>query len=407
MNGGTLLDVLLVVLLVAYTAGGVRRGFVYGSLSLFGFVAGGVVGLLLLPHLVSLLEDGGRLPALLRPGLGRLALVVLVVLVLAWAGQLVGSLLGRQLRDRVTWRPARVLDKVLGAVAALAAVALLTWFVAGALRALPSPAVSRAVTNSRVVQAVDAVVPSGVDRLAHALQRLMQSQGFPKVFDGISPEVILPVDPPRADEVTGAAAVAADSTVKITGLAADCDRRQEGSGFVVAPERVVTNAHVVAGVDTPYVRVGGDGPKLRGQVVLLDVDLDLAVVAVPGLDAQPLPLGTDQHRGAPVVVAGYPLDGPYTAEPARVRQVLTASGEDIYGQPGVDRRVYSLYADVEPGNSGGPLLDPEGRLVGVVFAKSLDDAQTGYALTLAQSLPVLQQAPRLTRAVDSGRCPVG
>ena len=151
----------------------------------------------------------------------------------------------------------------------------------------------------------------------------------------------------------------------------------------------------------------GTGARLDAEVVLFDPERDLAVLAVPGLTAPPLALGTDLAGGAPAVVVGYPGDGPFTSTVARVRQVLQARGEDIYGEPGVSRQVYSLYAQVRPGNSGGPLLDPAGALVGVVFASSLDDPDTGYALTLAESRPVLDQAAAATEAVDTGACSSG
>jgi S1-C subfamily serine protease len=404
VSGGKWVDVLLVVVLLAYAVSGLRRGLLQGLLSLAGFVAGGIGGLVLLPNLVETLAERGRFGRLLEPGLGRIAVVVIGVLLMAWAGQLLGSLLGRGLRGRVTSRPAQLLDRALGGVAALAAVVLLVWFVAGALRASPSPGLSRAIAQSRVVSVVDRVVPPAADRLARGFRQLIEAQGFPRVFEGLGPEVILPVDPPSNAEVGVAATAAAGGIVKITGLARSCERGQEGTGFVVAPQRVVTNAHVVAGVDEPFLRVGGEGRRYQGEVVLLDVDRDLAVIAVPELDAAPLVLGADLPRGAAAVVAGFPLDGPYTVEPARVRQVLTARGENIYGEPGVDREVYSLFADVEPGNSGGPLLDPQGRVVGVVFAKSLDDPETGYALTLRESRPVLQQASTLHQPVPVGAC---
>ncbi|GAB2692915.1 MarP family serine protease [Thalassiella azotivora] len=406
MSGALLLDAVLVLTLVAYAVTGARHGLVHGLLSLGGFVVGGLVGIRLLPVVVENVWDGEP-GSVLAPGTGRVVVVVIGVLVLAWAGQLLGSLLGRAVRDRLTWAPAQVVDRALGAVAAVVAVALLSWFVAGALRASPAPSLSRAVAESRVVQALDRVVPPGTGGLAGDLRALLESSGFPRVFDRIGPEIILPVDPPDPTAAAGPAGVAAGGVVKVTGIADSCARGQEGTGFVVADERVVTNAHVVAGVEEPAVQVTGEGRRWPARVVVMDADRDLAVLAVDGLPTAPLPLGEDLERGDAAVVAGFPLDGPYTAEAARVRQVLTARGEDIYGNPGVERRVYSLHARVEPGNSGGPLLDAAGRVVGVVFAKSLDDPSTGYALTLAESAPVLSAAATAEQPVDVGACTVG
>lgn len=397
MSAGTLLDLALVVLLVAYTVSGFRQGFVLGALSLLGFLGAGFVAMALLPELVGNLA----------PGLGRVVLVLGGVLLAAWAGQSLGVLVGRALRERFTWEPVRALDSALGAVAALLAVALLTWFVAGALRASPAPTLARAVASSKVVAVVDSVVPNGATQIFSGFRQALEAGAFPRVFDGLAPEQILPVEPPDPAEVGEAAAAAAGGIVKVTGVAEECSRGQEGTGWVVAPQRVVTNAHVVAGVSEPLVQVTGQGERLQGEVVLFDAARDLAVIAVPDLEAAPLALGGDLEAGQPAAVAGFPLNGPYQSSPARVRQVIDARGEDIYGRPGVVREVYSLFADVEPGNSGGPLLDPSGAVVGVIFAKSLDDGDTGYALTLDESQEVIDAAASASDPVPVGPCTTG
>jgi S1-C subfamily serine protease len=302
----------------------------------------------------------------------------------------------------------RVLDSVLGAVASVLAVSLLVSLIAGAVRGGPSPALSRAVARSRVVAAIDRVMPAETGRVFAGFRSLLDAEGFPRVFQGFGPEIIRPVDPPDAGAaLTPGVRSAADSIVKITGLASSCSRTQEGSGWVLARDVVVTNAHVVAGVDEPHVRVAGDGPSRSGRVVVFDPVRDLAVIDVPGLDAPPIALGDDLGRGDPAVVAGFPLDGPYRLDPARVRDVITARGKDIYDQRTSVREVYSLYARVQPGNSGGPLLTEDGRVAGVVFAKSLDDASTGYALTPDELDAVLAEAGTRTAAVPTGACARG
>jgi S1-C subfamily serine protease len=195
--------------------------------------------------------------------------------------------------------------------------------------------------------------------------------------------------------------------VKITGEATSCGRGQEGSGAVIAPHRVVTNAHVVAGVTNPRVQVGGTGRRYLASVVSFDARRDLAVLSVPGLKTAAIPLGSDLSRGDPALVAGFPNDGPFHASAARVRQLIRARGEDIYGQPGAVRAVYSLYVTVQPGNSGGPVLNAKGQLVGVVFAKSLDDKATGYALTLGESRSTIEQGATATAPVGTGGCANG
>lgn len=393
MSEALLVDVVLVLVLVAYLVNGIGRGALAGVLSVTGLLAGAVLGALVVPPLAADLE----------PGPGRSLLVLAGILGLAALGQGLGGALGRRGRGSLPEGHARLLDSTLGGVVAVVVVAVLLTVMVDAVRGAAVPGLSRAVAASSVARALDRAVPDSLTGAADGVARSVAG-GFPRVFEGVGPEVIVPVDPPVAAEVGDVALRVGGSTVKVTGATDGCGTTQEGSGFVVAPERVVTNAHVVMGVPEPGVQVLGEGERLEATTVLFDPQRDLAVLAVPGLEAEPLVRGEDLDRGAPAAVLGYPLDGPYRASPARVRQVLTATGEDIYGQSGARREVYSLYATVQQGNSGGPVVDPQGQLVGVVFAASLDDPDTGYALTLAEAAPVLDAAPGATARVDVGPC---
>lgn len=393
-----ILDLVLVVIMLGYAISGFRQGLLVGALSLGGFVGGAVLAMWAAPSLLSGME----------PGAQRSAIVLLAVILTAWIGQFVGALLGSRLRELVPSGPVATADHVAGAAAGLVAVALVLWFVAGAVRGGPSPALSRTVASSRVIQAIDDLVPRQFVGVADAFRNAVGDTTFPRVFAGVGPENISPVPAPRESDIGGAALKRAHrSVVKITGTATSCGRGQEGSGAVIARERVVTNAHVVAGVTEPRVQVGGTGRRYPARVVEFDPRRDLAVLAVPGLKAAPIPLGEDLARSDPALVAGFPNDGPFRASPARVRQITRASGEDIYGQPGAVRKVYSLYVTVQPGNSGGPVLDAKGRLVGVVFAKSLDDKATGYALTLGEARSTIAAGAAATTAVGTGGCANG
>jgi S1-C subfamily serine protease len=390
------IDVLLAAVLIAYAVSGFRQGLALSVLSLGGFVLGAVVAILAVPMIASRLDAGPE----------RSFAVLAAVLVLAWLGQVLGAVIGGRLREQLPHGPARLLDQGLGAVAGVLAAALVMWFVGGAVRSVPS--VAGRVASSEVLQTIDVVMPQQARSLASRFRETVAASDFPRVFSGAGPEDIAAVEAPDRTAIpTDVAALVRRSTVKITGDAQECSRSQEGSGAVVAPERVVTNAHVVAGVSRPQVQVGGAGRRYAGKVVLFDPERDLAVLAVPGLPTRALPLGGDIARGDDAAFAGYPRNGPYSLGAARVRSVLRASGDDIYGKPGVVRRVYSLYATVEPGNSGGPLVDPAGELVGVVFAKSLDDAETGYALTMAEARGTIDAGVAAADAVDTGGCATG
>jgi S1-C subfamily serine protease len=394
-----LIDVVLAVVIISYAISGYRQGLAVGALSLGGFLAGALIAMEIVPPMAEGLDEG----------IERSFGVLVSVLLFAWLGQLAGAVIGARLRRHLTLRPAQIADQLLGMVAGVIAVLLVLWFVGGALRGSPAPAVNRAVSSSRLLATVDRIVPEDLNVLAENFRRAVAGSNFPRVFAGVAPEKILPVPPPDSGTASPRVlARAARSVVKIVGDAAACGRGQEGSGAVVAPQRVVTNAHVVAGVVAPTVQVGGEGPGLAARVVLFDPQRDVAVLAVPGLSAPALPLASrNLGRGDGAVVAGFPRNGPFAVGGARVRDVLTAVGEDIYGKPGVEREVYSLYANVQQGNSGGPLLDTSGTVVGLVFAKSLDDASTGYALTVKEIGSDVRAGEEADARVSSGGCAAG
>lgn len=402
MSGGTLLDLVLGLALLTYAVSGYRQGLVVSALSLLGFLGGGALGLWLLPAVLE------RWDYVQNHEVLRVVVLVFGVFLVASFGQAVMVSVGSRARSHVRAKSLQAVDSLLGAVAVVVAVSVLLWFIAGAVRpAAPAP-LARAIGESRVLRAIDTVVPPQTGRLFAGFRSMLDRNGFPRVFDGLSPEPITPAQPPDSTVSASAAVRAASaSMVKITGVAEACNRGQEGSGFVVAAGRVVTNAHVVAGMSNPNVKVKGVGRSYSATVVVFDPQRDLAVLDVDGLTAPPLNLGTDLAGGDSAVVAGFPLDGPYRLDAARVRRVITATGSDIYGQPGIDREIYSLYARVEPGNSGGPLLSTSGRVVGIVFAKSLDDDSTGYALTLQEAAPVLAVAASAYQPVPTGACSAG
>jgi S1-C subfamily serine protease len=370
-------------------------------MSLIGFLAGGALGMWLLPELLR------HWDTIDNNAVSRTVVLIAGVFVLAAIGQRIAVGVGSQVRSGLTDKPERVIDSALGAVATVVAVSVLVWFLAGAVRGGAQTQLAKAIGASRVVSTIDRFVPPQTAKLFAGFQSVLDREGFPRVFEGVRAEPIAPIAPPDRQVAYGpGVARASESIVKITGVASSCNREQEGSGWVVSPERVVTNAHVVAGTTSENVRIQGVGRSYDARVVVFDPKRDLAVLAVPGLPAPSSKQGPALKRSASAVVAGFPLNGPYRLDSARVRDVLTAAGSDIYGSPGAIREVYSLFARVQPGNSGGPLLSPSGDVVGVVFARSLDDDSTGYALTLDEARPVLDRAGR-SAPVSTGDCVAG
>lgn len=396
---GTFLDIVLAVILVSYAWSGFRQGFVVSVLSLAGFLGGGALAMLALPMLLD------RWPALDDRDALRAVVVVAVVFVSAALGQALLITIGRQLRPRRSESAVGRLDAIGGMAAVLVATSVLVWFVAGALRPAAPPTVAGAMADSKVLSAIDTVVPQRTSRLFARFQQALDAEGFPKVFEGFGREPIVAVDAPDAASTRlPEVAAVAGSIVKIIGTSDRCDQGHEGSGWVVSRGKIVTNAHVVAGLEQIVVRARGVGRGHPATVVSFDPARDLAVLDVPGLDAAPLERGPDLTPGEEAVVAGFPLNGPYDLQPARVRRVIDARGSDIYGQQGTSREVYSLRALVRQGNSGGPLLDTQGRVVGIIFAKSLDDPETGYALTLDEADRVLRGAADADTPVPTGAC---
>lgn len=392
MNG---LDVVLLVAAAAFGYSGFRQGFIVGLLSLVGFLGGSVLALVLAPVVLDAAEPD-RTQSLIAIG---------VVLVSAGLGQLLFASIGHLLRRRITWAPARTGDSVIGAAMSVLSLLLISWFFASALRPGPIPEISRQISDSSVVTAVDQVMPDKARTLFSSFRRVLDVNALPPVFGGLEPENIRPVAPPAQSVVQSAVMRrAVSSVVEIRSTSTECGRRVVGSGFAYAPQYVMTNAHVVAGVRQPLVRIGGAGRKYAGRVVAYDPARDLAVLYVPDLPSAPLRFRAGAKRGDDAVVAGFPDGGPFQLGAARIRDTITARGPDIYHSRQVDREVFSLYADVEPGNSGGPLLSLKGEVYGVVFAKSLDDADTGYALTAKEAAPVVAKARAATKRVSTGSC---
>ncbi|MGW0880959.1 MarP family serine protease [Streptomyces sp. NPDC002671] len=387
-----LLDLLLVLVMLGYAVSGYRRGLVAGCVSLAGFVGGAVVGVWVLPWVTGLVARGST---------AAIVLAVLTVLVPAVVGHELAGRLALRLRGELDQGPLRVADGLGGAVANSVAVLIVAWVAASVLGASASPMLTTAIRNSTLLGAVQQAMPETTPGWFSRATSALTEAGFPQVFNPFENESTARVARPSGDSVTPAATDAARlSTVKIEGAAGNEGR--EGSGFVYSAGHVMTNAHVVAGIDRPSVRVGGAGPSYAARVVLFDPDRDVAVLYVPGLHAPVLRFDTSAVRGDAAVVAGYPQDGSLNLQAATVANRVRASGRNIYGDRTVIREIYSIRSTVRPGNSGGPLLTTDGRVFGVVFARSTSDAETGYVLTADEVAGDASLAASATVPVDTG-----
>ncbi|WP_024817993.1 MarP family serine protease [Arthrobacter sp. 31Y] len=391
MFGLTILDLALILMLLSYLIYGLRNGFMVTLGGIAGFVIGAIAAFMAVPLVSGWVTDSGW----------RLTATVGAAVVLIALGHGLGTMIGRKVRHAVRIKPLHAVDRLIGGVVSVVVAALVMSMLAFSISSLGVPFVSQQLAESRVIRYIDNLTPTPVKSTMAQLRSTVIGDGIPKLIEGIGP--VTPVPVPNESTDTPALNQAADSVLKIAGTAFECGQNQTGSGFVVSPGRVVTNAHVVAGVSQPVVEVP-DGGALPGRVVYFDSQRDIAVLAVDGLQSSPLPLSADLAGGSPAAFAGYPHGGPFQSKPATVQGISTILVPDIYGNNPSPAQVYRLAGDVQPGNSGGPLLTMQGQVAGLIFAKTTTDAALGFALTMEDLEPVAAQAPGLSSPVSAGQC---
>jgi S1-C subfamily serine protease len=392
---GSVVDLLLVMLIVLFAINGYRQGFLVGALSFVGFFGGALIGLQLAPLIVDRFNQP----------LGRVVVSLVIVFGIALGGQALAAWAGNRLRHAINSPTGRRLDDAGGIVVSVIALLLVTWMIAAPLGSSALPGVAKAVRNSAILHGVDEVMPDSARTLYNGLRDSIAESDFPDVFGGLTPTDVTDVPAPDPELAKAPAVqVAKRSSAKILGTAPTCSRRIEGSGFVYAPEHVMTNAHVVAGTKGALT-VEINGERTRGRVVLYDPQRDLAVIYVPGLAAPVLRWAAEgADTGDNAIVIGFPQNGPFTATSARVRDERKVRGPNIYDDKTVTREVYTLFSRVRSGNSGGPLIGSDSKVLGVVFAAAVDDPDTGFALTADEAAPVATAGADRTEAVGTGDC---
>lgn len=386
------LDWLLVVLVLAYALSGYWQGFITGAFATIGLVLGGLLGIWLAPVLLGSLN----------PSVGVSLLAVFVVLLCASFGQAILQYAGGRARERITWQPVRAIDAVGGAALSVVAVLVVTWMLGVAISGSRIPGVGPMVRSSAVLAGVDDVMPSQAQAVLRAFNNVVGSSFFPSYLEPFAPERIVGVAPaPRRVLQDPDIARARASVFKVRGNNT-CGQGVEGSGFLYNPRRLMTNAHVVAGVRDPEVVVGDR--VVSATVVYYDPRVDLAVLAVPDLTGPYLSFDRNGHTRQAAAALGFPQDGPFDAQPARIRVEQRLRSRDIYGTGAVTREVFSLRGSIRPGNSGGPLVATSGKVLGVVFAASVTDPQTGYALTADQVSDAAARGIGSRAGVGTGGC---
>lgn len=364
-------------------------------LSAIGIIAGLVLGLVLAPPAMRLTEA----PAL------RFLFAIGVVVLMVGLGQLVGASLGARLRDRMRTRSGQRVDSLIGAAFQSVAVLVVIWLVSLPAASNIGGAPGQALRESRILSGLNAAAPSQLASLPNGVAAMLNESGLPPLVSpwqtpGDSVEVAAP-----AQDVSDPALVERlrPSVIHVLGDAEVCSRRLMGSGFVTAPDYVITNAHVVAGTDK--VRLDTVVGLKEAEVVYYNSDVDIAVLHSAGLGIEPLPWADDAATtGDDAIVMGFPHSGPFEARMARVRDRITIAGPDIYSKGRVERDAYTVRGSIRQGNSGGPMINPEGQVLGVVFGASVDDSETGYALTADEVKGHVGDVTQLRQSVQTGSC---
>jgi S1-C subfamily serine protease len=394
LTGSGWLDLLIIAVALLAAISGWRHGALASGLALVGVIIGAVIGIMLAPHVVVLVDDQtGRL-------LAGIVLIVLLVLM----GQVCGMVIGRTARDLITIPALRAIDSAIGSVFQAGAVLVAAYLLAIPIASVANPQAAAAVRGSSVLAEIDSIAPPWLQQLPKDFSNLIDTSGLPQVLGPFGRTPIAAVEPPNPALQASPVVLGVEGSVpKIRGVATSCQKALEGSGVVLARGIVMTNAHVVSG--TEGVTVETVNGVFDATVIYYDARNDIAVLSVPGLTAAPLPLITEHaDTGSDAIVLGYPGGGPYTASPARIREVLNLSGPDIYQIGTVEREVYTVRGTVRQGNSGGPLINSNGEVIGIVFGAAADDPNTGFALTGAQVQPLLAAALANATAVATGSC---
>ncbi len=387
-----LLDWLLLLLVAAYALSGYWQGFVTGAFATAGLLLGGLLGIWLAPIVL------GNADPSIWVSLGALFIVILA----ASLGQALLQYAGAQLRDKITWQPARAVDAVGGAALSALAVLIVAWALGVAISGSRIGQVTPMVRESAVLEKVNAALPKSASNVLQKFNNVVGTTFFPRYLEPFAPERIVEVEPGPQRLLRDPDVLRAEASVLKVRGSNDCGRGVEGTGFLYAPDRLMTNAHVVAGVDNPEVEI--DDESVDAEVVYYNSDLDVAVLDVESGSLPTLPFDTGVEPEDGVAILGYPEDGPYDVQVARIRAEQRLRSPDIYGDGTVVREVFSLRGLVRPGNSGGPIVTSAGEVAGMVFAASVTDEDTGYALTAGQVAVSAEEGQANSAEVSTGEC---
>ena len=393
MTSSQWLDIAVLVVAFIAAISGWRSGALGSLMSFVGVVLGAIAGVMLAPHIVSHVDSPRA----------KLFAALFLILALVVIGEVAGVVLGRAVRGAIRNRGIRTVDSIIGVALQLVVVLVAAWLLATPLTSSDQPNLAAAVRGSKVLAEVDKYAPEWLKSVPKRMSTLLSTSGLPEVLQPFGRTPIQAVDAPDASLADSlVVANARPAVVKIRGVAPGCQKVLEGTAFVIAPNRVMSNAHVVAGSDS--VTVQAEGESYDATVVSYDPNADISILDVPNLPQRPLVFAEQPAKsGTDAVVLGFPGGGDFAATPARVREIIELSGPDIYRTTTVNREVYTIRGTVRQGNSGGPMINRAGQVLGVVFGAAVDDNDTGFVLTANE---VSRQLAKIgnTEKVPTGVC---
>ena len=394
MDPAWIVDGFIVVAVLAAMTTGWRQGGLASLLSAVGILAGLIIGLGVAPLVLQITDQVGI----------RFLLALGMLILLIGLGQLLGSALGHAIRDRMKTKSGQRVDSSFGAILMSVFSLVLIWLIATPMATGLSNSVGKGVRESAILREVNKVMPDELTQLPRSISGMLNDSGLPPVMmpweDGSSVDVEAPnievADQAMVQDIR-------PSVVHVIADADGCRRRMMGSGFVTADNYVVTNAHVVAGTQTAYVDTVVGIKEAR--VVYYNPEVDIAVLRAENLGLEPLAWADGPaYTGDDAVVMGFPHSGPFTASAARIRERVNIAGPDIYSNSRVERESYILRGTVVQGNSGGPLISSDGTVLGLIFGASVDDTDTGYAITAEEVRAHIGDVTRFENSVDTQEC---
>lgn len=395
-NPGVIVDIILAIALIGALFAGWRQGALASVLSTVGVVIGLFAGAALAPWVMGYTESTAF----------RFLLALATVVLLIGIGNMLGAYVGSSMRHGMRRKSTQRVDSMIGSVFQVITTLIVAWLIAIPLVTATPATVSQGLRSSQILHGVDRFAPGPMRQLPNQISAMLNESGLPPLLSPFEEARRVEVAAPRIElERPQVVEKLRPAVVHVTGQADKCRHLLSGTGFVFDEDYVLTNAHVVAGTET--VKLDTMMGVREATVVFYDPRVDIAVLHAPDLGITPLQWAdAPAEPGDDAIVMGYPGSGPFTATSARIREIITINGPDIYAKDRLDREAYTLRGSVRQGNSGGPLTDADGHVIGMIFGAAADNTDTGYALTKKQIQTTIGDYRALSRSVDTQECVV-